>query len=147
MHDKISSLDLSQINNYMVKAKGWKQAQANEAENQYKNFLRIKIVATDSFSQELVPSLDIDEFWHAHILHTEKYAADMQNICGKFLHHHPQQESEININYYFDITQKLYYLMHRQYMTIIRKQLYQSTLSKIYEKIINFFVRKENPQS
>jgi Glycine-rich domain-containing protein-like len=35
------------------------------------------------------PNSDIDEIWHAHILHTKLYAADCQNYLGYFLHHAP----------------------------------------------------------
>lgn len=31
----------------------------------------------------------IDDFWHLHILDTQKYAEDCQVIFGYFLHHFP----------------------------------------------------------
>jgi hypothetical protein len=37
----------------------------------------------------IAPVVDVDEFWHYHILNTRKYAADCQEIFGYFLHHFP----------------------------------------------------------
>src|SRR3569832_2225713 len=31
----------------------------------------------------------IDPFWHAHILHTRRYAAFCQDVYGQFIHHAP----------------------------------------------------------
>jgi hypothetical protein len=39
--------------------------------------------------EQIVPSADIDRAWHAHILDTEKYAADCDRVLGYFLHHFP----------------------------------------------------------
>jgi hypothetical protein len=35
------------------------------------------------------PDLLQDEFWHAHILHTEQYVADCEGYFGYYLHHDP----------------------------------------------------------
>jgi hypothetical protein len=31
----------------------------------------------------------MDDFWHAHILFTQDYAAMCQAVAGQFLHHRP----------------------------------------------------------
>ena len=31
----------------------------------------------------------VDEFWHAHILFTQDYAAMCKAVAGQFLHHRP----------------------------------------------------------
>lgn len=36
-------------------------------------------------------SSDVDDIWHAHILHTRKYAEDCGSYFGYFLHHTPTQ--------------------------------------------------------
>ncbi len=41
------------------------------------------------FKQSLSPTGDVDEIWHEHILHTNKYALDCKKLFGKFLHHFP----------------------------------------------------------
>jgi hypothetical protein len=35
------------------------------------------------------PSMDVDTFWHYHILDTMKYARDCEEVFGYFLHHFP----------------------------------------------------------
>lgn len=35
----------------------------------------------------LAPADQVGEFWHTHILETEKYARDCMAICGRPLHH------------------------------------------------------------
>ena len=37
----------------------------------------------------IVPSEEVDTFWHMHILDTRKYASDCDYIFGYFLHHNP----------------------------------------------------------
>lgn len=37
----------------------------------------------------IVPTTDIDQVWHAHILDTAKYEQDCQHVFGFFLHHFP----------------------------------------------------------
>jgi hypothetical protein len=37
----------------------------------------------------VVPSKEIDIFWHTHILDTQKYMSDCENLFGKYIHHFP----------------------------------------------------------
>jgi hypothetical protein len=37
----------------------------------------------------IVPSSVVDDFWHLHILDTQKYYADCELFLGYFLHHFP----------------------------------------------------------
>jgi hypothetical protein len=37
----------------------------------------------------IVPTIEIDLVWHAHILDTQKYQADCDHVFGFFLHHFP----------------------------------------------------------
>ena len=39
------------------------------------------------FEAPHVPTIDIDLFWHQHILDTRAYAKDCQKVFGQFLHH------------------------------------------------------------
>jgi len=36
-----------------------------------------------------VPSKLVDKFWHEHILDTQSYAEDCQQVFGYFIHHYP----------------------------------------------------------
>ncbi|MDO8508520.1 MAG: glycine-rich domain-containing protein-like [Nanoarchaeota archaeon] len=89
--DKISKLDLDPIKYKLMhkdegEGKGWDREKVDLVEEQYKRFLYMS--ATHSKSS-IVPTKDIDEFWHYHILDTRKYAEDCQNTFGFFVHHFP----------------------------------------------------------
>jgi hypothetical protein len=65
---------------------GWTLAKCDTVELLYKNFLFLCFKYPEA---KLVPTPDIDDFWHAHILDTRKYMDDCQEIFGRFLHHFP----------------------------------------------------------
>lgn len=39
-----------------------------------------------------VPSVEVDELWHSHVLHTRNYAHFCNTVAGKFIHHKPYGE-------------------------------------------------------
>lgn len=63
----------------------WSQAKANQVEVGYKRFL--KMIAAGM--QNVVPTLDIDELWHLHILDTSQYMEDCKRCIGRYVHHFP----------------------------------------------------------
>lgn len=85
----LNTLDLEPI---MVKAMdeeegyGWTLDQALEVANEYKRFLALCMCYPD---EAIVPSTFVDDFWHLHILDTQKYADDCTQYLGYFLHHFP----------------------------------------------------------
>lgn len=59
----------------------------------------------------LVPTREIDEFWHNHILYTREYARDCECIFGKFLHHDPSlpdEDVQVLVDQ-FHVTKQLYF--------------------------------------
>jgi hypothetical protein len=84
---RIESIDLEPIIQRMIKIHKWSRKHAIQASHQYKNFLFLKQKYGSQYS--LPPSVDIDEFWHNHILHTAKYSSDCEILFGDYLHHHP----------------------------------------------------------
>jgi hypothetical protein len=58
----------------------------NRAEIGYRQFLKLAAKHPDF---PVVPSEAVDEFWHMHILDTQRYAADCARIFGYFVHHDP----------------------------------------------------------
>jgi hypothetical protein len=80
------ALDLVPVKFKLVKEKGWTFDRANNVEPQYKAFLFL-IGGKDGYY--LVPTHDIDEMWHAHILDTRKYMADCAKHFGAYVHHYP----------------------------------------------------------
>ncbi|CAA0123070.1 Uncharacterised protein [BD1-7 clade bacterium] len=62
------------------------EEQWDMAELEYRRYLSLKCFYPDV---SLVPSKAVDELWHAHILDTQAYARDCQQVFGYFLHHFP----------------------------------------------------------
>jgi hypothetical protein len=84
----IAELDLSAIKAKLMHkaAEGWSLEQANAVECEYRRFLYLM----KKFPNEsTAPLVDVDTFWHYHILDTMKYAADCERAFGYFLHHNP----------------------------------------------------------
>lgn len=53
---------------------------------EYKRFIYIDAVA----EHDVTPSDQVDQVWHAHVLHTRDYAKFCQKVLGgKFFHHNP----------------------------------------------------------
>jgi len=85
----IAALDLDRIKTklcHVESGEGWSCARADAAEVEYRRFLYLmKAYPTE----QTVPSVEVDTFWHYHILDTVNYAADCQAAFGYFLHHDP----------------------------------------------------------
>jgi hypothetical protein len=86
--DPIAALDFSAIKaKLMHKAGlGWGLERANAVECEYRRFLFLMKVFPN---EPTAPLVDVDTFWHYHILDTVKYADDCQQVFGYFLHHFP----------------------------------------------------------
>jgi hypothetical protein len=85
----VEALDLDSIKVKLMHTKsgeGWSLARANAVELEYRRFLYLMKTYPNEHTSPLV---DVDTFWHYHILDTKKYAADCQQVFGYFLHHFP----------------------------------------------------------
>lgn len=82
----IQALDLNYIILRLVHKENWKMQEAEEAVRKYKNFLKLKVIHKQLAG---VPTYEIDEVWHAHILHTKQYIEDCSQIFGHYMHHAP----------------------------------------------------------
>jgi hypothetical protein len=85
----INALDLEPIKVKLMhqeSGEGWSLEYANAMEFEYRRFLFIM----KTFPHEqAAPLMDVDIFWHYHILDTMKYAVDCNAVFGHFLHHFP----------------------------------------------------------
>ncbi len=85
----IAALDLTPIKVKLMhkeSGEGWSLDKANAMETEYRRFLYLmKAFPND----ETAPQVDVDTFWHYHILDTMKYASDCEQAFGYFLHHYP----------------------------------------------------------
>ena len=87
----IQTLDLESVKVRVMDpelGEGWTREYADTIELAYKNYLTMLVKYQDD-AEDILPSKDVDEFWHTHILQTIKYADDCQDVFGTFLHHSP----------------------------------------------------------
>jgi hypothetical protein len=71
---------------HVESGEGWSLEKANAVEQEYRRFLCLMKLFPD---EDTAPQVDVDTFWHYHILDTMKYAADCEQVFGYFLHHYP----------------------------------------------------------
>jgi hypothetical protein len=83
---EIAAINFEPIKRKLMQEKEWDHDRVATAERQYRRFL---FVARQFPGESLMPSADVDAFWHHHILDTAKYAMDCQDVFGYFLHHDP----------------------------------------------------------
>ncbi len=84
------TLDLQSINAHLCsesyRLPRWKEGDIQTLELLYRRFLYLIIQHPN---KGLAPSQCIDEYWHAHIVHTKKYMEDCDAIVGHYIHHQP----------------------------------------------------------
>lgn len=87
--EKLESLDLELIAQKLMHSdytQGWTRQQVDRAIAHYKMFLHLLYLYPNRI---IVPTQEIDQVWHQHILDTRKYAEDCQWLFGYFVHHYP----------------------------------------------------------
>jgi hypothetical protein len=83
------ALDLAPIKMKLMhveSGEGWSALRADAVETEYRRFLFLMKKYPDANAS---PTVDVDTFWHYHILDTLKYARDCEALFGYFLHHYP----------------------------------------------------------
>lgn len=65
---------------------GWTFDFACRVSQEYRRFL---VLCLQCHQDPIVPSTLVDDFWHLHILDTQKYTEDCQHCFGSMLHHFP----------------------------------------------------------
>jgi hypothetical protein len=85
---KISNIDLELIEKDLTRTLGWSQSKCEDIVTEYKKFIYLCSTNTDK-TKSMIPSKDVDEVWHAHILRTEKYVSDCQVAGKQYIHHLP----------------------------------------------------------
>ena len=101
----------------------WPESLAKHCVELYRRFLWLH----HQYPQEkLVPTRDIDECWHIHILNTKQYAQDCETLFGHYFHHQPADpanETEIeNLQQQFERTQQLYLTEFGEELTVLQRQ-------------------------
>jgi hypothetical protein len=106
---KLNNLDLQRVaRKLMYKSDGcgltFQETEAAIA--RYKMFLHLQFLFPDT---QLVPTQEIDEVWHAHILaDTRRYIQDCENLFGYILHHSSDEMQPQNQDTAFALTQSMF---------------------------------------
>lgn len=119
----ISNLNLEPVKFKLVNkkdGKSWALDEADLVEKQYKRFL---FLAGKYTEVSVVPTPAIDDFWHQHILDTQKYEVDCSNIFGYFMHHFPYfgergEEDAQQLQQAASVTRDLYQQHFGEFMPI-----------------------------
>jgi len=83
------SIDLSMVRLKLMdheEGAGWTFEHCVEVETEYRRYL---VLSRLYDAKAIVPSREVDTFWHYHILDTQAYAVDCERFFGYFLHHFP----------------------------------------------------------
>src|SRR5262245_62755554 len=89
MIEGIGELDLGPIKFKLMDAaegEGWTRELVERVEVEYRRFLTLLAKYPH---ESIAPSKEVDRFWHAHILDTQKYIEDCERVFGRYLHHFP----------------------------------------------------------
>ncbi|MGA9867002.1 MAG: hypothetical protein WBQ75_11255 [Acetobacteraceae bacterium] len=68
---------------------GWSSTHSAEIEKQVKQFLSLAFLDPGFYH---IPELDVDEYWHRMILHTQWYAKFCDDVFGSYYHHTPEPD-------------------------------------------------------
>jgi hypothetical protein len=126
--DRLSALDLTPIINKLIDKRedvSWSRERAFRVAESYRQYLSLNFYFP---SEIIVPTKEVDTFWHTHILDTRKYAKDCNSLFGFFLHHFPYfgsrgVEDKCNLEYEFLKTRNLYKLCFNSDPGILQNDL------------------------
>ena len=71
------------------KSNGWTSDFTYRVAEEYRHFFLLCLERRQEINHLIVPSKQVDTFWHLHILDTQKYIEDCRNCFGSILHHFP----------------------------------------------------------
>ncbi len=137
----IEEVDLGPVVERLVKIDKWNREDAIKASKQYRNYLFLRKKYPN---EKLPPSKEIDDVWHAHVLHTRDYRHFCKQVFAhcedQYLDHDPHLSEAGNIAFLeqlFENTQELYLKEFGHYIYQIRAgTIIGSLMSKIKVKLI-----------
>ncbi|WP_304526827.1 glycine-rich domain-containing protein-like [Halomonas sp. I5-271120] len=117
--EHINAMDFSALKGKLTQpdptvSRLWESEEVDVAVQYYKNFLYLNKKYLD-VAPVIVPSIEVDEVWHHHILDTRRYFADTYQIFGYYFHHFPYfgmrgEADHTNLVDCFEATQQLHEL-------------------------------------
>lgn len=143
----IDSIDFSQLIDKLITEHRWRKSDALAICQQYRNYLFL--CKKYRGQHKLPPSDDIDDFWHQHILDTNKYMHDCDIIFGDYYHHYPyfgidgKTDNQMLNDAFFD-TQQLYQQEFGISLRRIRMHFFSRLLLRILNGIENVFFKEKS---
>lgn len=104
----VDSIDFNQMNDKLVDFYSWSKEDVSLMNDYYKKWLSLHVCYPELAT---APSMKLDEYWHMHILDTQKYMEDCQMVFGRYLHHYPYfglEGDKDNLDTGFELTKKLF---------------------------------------
>ncbi len=86
----IQSIDMDFLTKQIQKKLDWSDQRIKNALIRYRQYLYITAVQ----EKPIIPTKDVDDVWHQHILNTKLYSRHCDMIYGKMLHHQPFDSEE-----------------------------------------------------
>lgn len=85
---RIAGLDFEKLNRKLQfdDPKRWSKEKLAQTELSYRRFLALNALYPDDV---LAVNRALDDYWHEHILDTQKYYDDCTSVFGRLLHHYP----------------------------------------------------------
>jgi len=89
---KLESGNLDFVKKRLQDQHNWKESGSEQARLDFLRFMSL----TKLVKEQLVPSVQVDEFWHSFILFTKEYKSWCENNWGdgEFLHHQPGHKED-----------------------------------------------------
>ena len=91
-----SDLNLSSVRSRVIKERpDWTSEYADKVDVEYRRWLQM----CSEMDKHNIPELKlfskhVDDFWHNHVLFTEKYMNECDQIAGRYLHHQPADDND-----------------------------------------------------
>lgn len=82
----IRELNLATVRDALLREGVWDTKKLARAQQEYRRFL---LLCGLHPKIKISPVVEVDKFWHAHILDTERYHRDCMKLFGRYLHHNP----------------------------------------------------------
>ena len=120
IHSDVKKLDFTRIK-YKLMSKDENPVSQEAVEEMELEYLRYLTLIKLYPGQSFVPTEQMDEFWHAHILDTKAYAEDCRSVFGRFVHHNPYfgiygEDDYQNLQNSFEKTKKIYFEAFGEYL-------------------------------
>jgi len=83
---RLNSWDFSRVRDFLVNHAIYEEDELDDIQREYTRYLALIVGYGGA---RFIMSSAVDDFWHAHVLHTKDYQAMCHWLGRGFIHHHP----------------------------------------------------------